>query len=90
MAHGDFRAISPSTRAGWKTLLAEEGSVDFAGSTRRPHGSLNLRRAGFRAYPSRWIRTRGHSGTPTLISTWCISTRRTKRSGKSSPPRPCQ
>lgn len=49
MAHGDFPAISPSTRASWKTLLAEAGPLILPAA----HDALTARliaRAGFRAY----------------------------------------
>ena len=49
LAHGDFPAISPSTRASWKTLLGEGGPLLLPAA----HDALTARliaRAGFRAY----------------------------------------
>src|SRR5689334_2594408 len=49
LAHSDFPAISPSTRATWKTLLAEPGPLVLPAA----HDALTARliaRAGFRAY----------------------------------------
>src|SRR4051812_36327129 len=49
LTHGDFPAISPSTRASWKTLLGEEGPLLLPAA----HDALTARliaRAGFKAY----------------------------------------
>jgi 2-methylisocitrate lyase-like PEP mutase family enzyme len=49
LTHGDFPAISPSTRASWKTLLGEGGPLLLPAA----HDALTARliaRAGFRAY----------------------------------------
>src|SRR3954462_10184332 len=49
LAYDDFPAISPSTRASWKTLLGEDGPLLLPAA----HDALTARlvaRAGFRAY----------------------------------------
>src|SRR5258706_15810251 len=49
LAHGDFPAISPSTRASWKTLLGEGEPLLLPAA----HDALTARliaRAGFKAY----------------------------------------
>src|SRR3954463_16196825 len=49
LAHGDFPAFSPATRASWKTLLGEGGPLLLPAA----HDAFTARRiarSGFRAY----------------------------------------